>query len=178
MNEGVVDDIMIKKKLYTKYIGNRKISTAMLDNLCSEIRQKYGNDIECRLLSAELEFLAKEELKNHGYKLVSLDNLTIREFKLFPGIFADNDCLSLNLSEKGVYKCLYDYPIFDHPYAVYIGRKLLCICVEPYTVSGKEFAGFIMNCEKEGNRVEISGRWTHFPGRSFLIAIFSKISRK
>lgn len=166
-----------KKKLglYAKYIGHHKIKTVVLDTFCDEIQQKYGLDIGCRLLSASLEYLTKEELKNSGYKLVSLNEVTIREFKRFPGIFADYDYGSISISEKGVYKCLYDYPIFDHPYAVYKNRKLLCICVEPYNVSGKDITNFISTCEKSGNHVVFSGRGTHFPGRSFVIKIFPTI---
>lgn len=69
-----------------------------------------------------------------------------------------------------------DYPIFDHPYAIYKNRKLLCICAEPYNVSGKDIVNFISSCEKAGNHVEIFGRGIHFPGRSLLIKIFPTIN--
>ncbi len=107
--------------------------------------------------------------------IVSLDEVTIREFKRFPGIFADLDNSFLDVSEKGVYKSLYDYPIFDHPYALYKDKELLCICIEPYDISGKNIKNFIDSCEKAGNQVAISGRGTHFPGRTFLIMIFPTI---
>ncbi len=164
----------IKLGLYSKYIGNRKIKTITLDTFCDEIRQKYGHDITCRLLSAALEYLAKDELKNLGYKLVSLSEVTTREFRRFPGIFDTDfyDNCNIDVSEKGLYKSLYDYPIFDHPYAIYKNRKLLCICTEPYNVSGKDIMNFIDACDKAGNHTEISGRGTHFPGRSLLIKIF------
>jgi hypothetical protein len=163
----------IKLGLYAKYVGNNRIKTAVLDTFCDEIQRKCGYDVACRLLSAALEYLSKEELKNFGYKLVSLNEVTTREFKQFPGIFADN--YNIDGSEKGVYKCLYDYPIFDHPYAVYKNRKLLCICIEPYNVPGKDITNFISTCEKSGNHVFLSGRGTHFPGRSFVIKIFPTI---
>ena len=169
----------MKLELYAKYIGGKKkIKTAALDNFCDEIQQKYGYDVASRLLSAAQEFLAKEELKNFGYKLVYLDDLTVREFKLFPGIFDIDfyDNYSVPFSEKGVYKCLYDYPIFDHPYAICENRKLLYVCIEPYSVSGKKVTDFIIACETAGNCVKISGRGMHFPGRSLLIKIFPKVT--
>ncbi len=135
-------DQKIKSDLYTKYIG-REIKIVSLDKSCREIQQKHGNDVTSRLLSAELEFLEKETLKNFGYKVVPLDDLTFREFKLFPGIFVDiYNNSSVDVPEKGAYRCLYDYPVFDHPYAIYKNGKLFCICTEPYNFSGKEDAIF------------------------------------
>ena len=170
-------NIECKNEKYAKYIGKKKIKTTVLDNFCDEIQQKYGYDVACRLLSAAQEFLEKEELKNFGYKLVSLGDLTVRELRLFPGIFDIDfyDNYSIDASEKGVCKCLYGYPIFDHSYAIYKNRKLLCVCAEPYNVSGKKVTDFIIACERAGNCVEISGRGMHFPGRTLLIKIFPKV---